>query len=513
MKQKLLLLSTALLTSMVLWAYDFEIDGYRYTVITSSTAEFAGVNPNYEGEVIIPESVLYLGKQLSVNTIGEYAFQSYKSSFLRIPKHITIIKNAAFYNAQIDSLHFEDSDNPISLYNTINRTPSLCGSKLGSVYIGRQLNRCDYNSNADGPFVSSYVNKVFIGKTCSLGQELFQNCSNLEKVIVKDGSFIESISSECFRNCSRLKTVDLRKGLKSISSLAFYNCTSLDSIYIPSTVTSISSNAFSEAKNINIVVSASDAPVSIGETAFPGIVYLSATLYVPSGTKSKYETTNGWKEFANIIETNDLASDYYYYKFNLLVTTGGSVTIFNTSYSNQTLSTSIKEGDDVSFSINADKGFILKSLIVNGTDVTKDVNNNTYLISSINQDTSVEVTFTELTDTPAPAPNGDCATPTIIVSGNKMTFECETPDAEFTSYLTTSEEFTGGEVVIENKDITFTLTVYAIAPGYDRSKPATMKFTVKKSDVNGDGTVDVADIATIIGEMAARARMQEETEE
>lgn len=278
-------------------------------------------------------------------------------------------------------------------------------------------------------------------------------------------------------------------------------------------MTSISSNAFSEAKNINIVVSASDAPASIGETAFPGIVYLSATLYVPSGTKSKYETTNGWKEFANIIETNDLASDYYYYKFNLLVTTGGSVTIFNTSYSNQTLSTSIKEGDDVSFSINADKGFILKSLIVNGTDVTKDVNNNTYLISSINQDTSVEVTFTELTDTPAPAPNGDCATPTINVSGNKMTFECETPDAEFTSYLTTSEEFTGGEVVIENKDITFTLTVYAIAPGYDRSKPATMKFTVKKSDVNGDGTVDVADIATIIGEMAARARMQEETEE
>ena len=116
-------------------------------------------------------------------------------------------------------------------------------------------------------------------------------------------------------------------------------------------------------------------------------------------------------------------------------------------------------------------------------------------------------------DIPAPAPNGDCATPTIVVSGNKMTFECETPDAEFTSYLTTSEEFSGGEVVIENKDITFTLTVYAIAPGYDRSKPATMKFTVKKSDVNGDGTVDVADIATIISEMAARARMQEETEE
>lgn len=68
-------------------------------------------------------------------------------------------------------------------------------------------------------------------------------------------------------------------------------------------------------------------------------------------------------------------------------------------------------------------------------------------------------------------------------------------------------------MVIENKDITFTLTVYAIAPGYDRSKPATMKFTVKKCDVNGDGHIDVADIATIISEMAARARLQEALEE
>ena len=33
------------------------------------------------------------------------------------------------------------------------------------------------------------------------------------------------------------------------------------------------------------------------------------------------------------------------------------------------------------------------------------------------------------------------------------------------------------------------------------------------ADVNGDGVVDVADIATIISEMAARARMLNETEE
>ena len=112
-----------------------------------------------------------------------------------------------------------------------------------------------------------------------------------------------------------------------------------------------------------------------------------------------------------------------------------------------------------------------------------------------------------------PAPGGQCATPTIIAMGNKMRFECDTPGAEFTSYLTTSEEFTGSEVEVSNKDIVFTLTVYATAPDYDRSQLATMKFVVKKTDVNGDGRVDVADIATIISEMAAQARMQEGTME
>lgn len=108
-----------------------------------------------------------------------------------------------------------------------------------------------------------------------------------------------------------------------------------------------------------------------------------------------------------------------------------------------------------------------------------------------------------------PAPNGQCATPTIIAIGNKIRFECDTPGAEFTSYLTTSEEFTGSEVEVSNKDLVFTLTVYATAPDYDRSQPATMKFVVEKSDVNGDGAVNIADVAAVLNAMASRQRVQE----
>jgi len=38
-------------------------------------------------------------------------------------------------------------------------------------------------------------------------------------------------------------------------------------------------------------------------------VFTSATLYVPKGTKEKYEATDGWNEFTNIIEMEDLEPD------------------------------------------------------------------------------------------------------------------------------------------------------------------------------------------------------------
>ena len=110
------------------------------------------------------------------------------------------------------------------------------------------------------------------------------------------------------------------------------------------------------------------------------------------------------------------------------------------------------------------------------------------------------------------SPNGECATPTITLIDNKFKFHCATPGAEFTSSLTTEEIFTGDEVSMSNDEITYTLTVYATAPGYDRSQPATYRFTLKKCDVNQDGAVDVADIATIIDKMAGKENKPGETQ-
>ena len=110
----------------------------------------------------------------------------------------------------------------------------------------------------------------------------------------------------------------------------------------------------------------------------------------------------------------------------------------------------------------------------------------------------------EMEEGAEPAPNGECAVPTIIIAGNKIKFACSTPGAEFTSTLTAEEKFKGSEIDLGDNDVTYTLTVYATAPGYDRSQPAKATIVAKRGDVNGDGQIGIGDIVSITNIMAGQ---------
>ena len=105
-----------------------------------------------------------------------------------------------------------------------------------------------------------------------------------------------------------------------------------------------------------------------------------------------------------------------------------------------------------------------------------------------------------------------CATPTIAFRNGKLTFSCKTDGVEFVSQLSADDagKHYSNEVMMDGK---FIVKVYATKAGWENSDVATLEFSLgsggKTCDVNGDGTVDVADIATIISEMAAQARQQE----
>ena len=67
-------------------------------------------------------------------------------------------------------------------------------------------------------------------------------------------------------------------------------------------MTIIGDFAFDGCSGLTSIVSEIVNPFVIGETVF--FDYSKPTLTVPAGTKSKYQSTNYWNKFTNIVEAS-----------------------------------------------------------------------------------------------------------------------------------------------------------------------------------------------------------------
>ena len=171
----------------------------------------------------------------------------------------------------------------------------------------------------------------------SIGSNAFYNCSGLSSVTIPNS--VTSIGSSAFYNCTSLTSIKVEKGnqyydsrnncnaiieistntlivgcqnttipnsVTSIGSNAFYNCGGLTSVTIPNSVTSIGNSAFYGCSGLTYVVSEIVNPYKIGTSDFYSSgkdIYATATLLVPKGKKSAYQTTEGWSKF-KIIKDN-----------------------------------------------------------------------------------------------------------------------------------------------------------------------------------------------------------------
>ncbi|MBQ9670338.1 MAG: leucine-rich repeat protein [Prevotella sp.] len=93
----------------------------------------------------------------------------------------------------------------------------------------------------------------------------------------------------------------------NIGDYAFEYCSGLTSVTIGNSVSSIGNDAFAYCTGLTSVISLIEEPFEINENTFYSLVkgheeFTTATLYVPAGTKAKYESTPAWNKFKNIVE-------------------------------------------------------------------------------------------------------------------------------------------------------------------------------------------------------------------
>lgn len=159
----------------------------------------------------------------------------------------------------------------------------------------------------------------------SLGYEAFAYCAVLRSLrlpetlrYIGDGAFcgaslipsltvpssVRHIGVRAFQWCTRMETLMIAGGVEHIGDYAFYGNIGLRQLSIPASVSTFCLQVFNWCTALSSVVSANAEPFDIDPMSFAESTYQQATLYVPYGSKSRYESATGWQKFSNIVEAD-----------------------------------------------------------------------------------------------------------------------------------------------------------------------------------------------------------------
>ena len=219
MKKVLLLMAFCLIGMASSFAQDFTVDGIGYRECINGMPGYVDgencvqiyLTMNATGDVVIPATVTYDGKEYKVTAIAQNAFNSDAGltsvSFAEL-SYCTVVQQRAFYNcANLQKITFPNSLTTIA--NSNSAVISSC-PKLTEIVLPE--NNPDFTTIPDKAFqnVTSLTSLTIPASVTTIGYNNFQNNANLETLTFAGPGDPEKplvINGENFTNSKNIKTI------------------------------------------------------------------------------------------------------------------------------------------------------------------------------------------------------------------------------------------------------------------------------------------------------------------
>ena len=430
----------------------------------------------------------------SVTSIGQSAFSGNGLTSITIPNSVTYIGPHVFWDCR--SLSSVNIPNSVASINVGLFRGCI---SLSSVSIPNSVTSIGREAFEN---CRSLTSVTIPNSVTSIGNSAFRGCKGLTSVIIPNS--VTYIGRSAFCVCVGLTSVTIPNSVTEIGEFAFKGCVGLTSVTIPNSVTSIGYRAFYDCSGLNDVYSYIGNPsiVAMGS----GVFYLSSsnyaerTLHVPLGTLLVYKTNSNWSPFfgsivvmeailATSIELNQASAELTEDETlqltatvlptnatNKMVTWASSdeavATVNSTGLvtaiapGTATITATTPDGSNLSTSCNV--------TVLQGNVPAESIQLNVTTVG-LNEGSTLQLTATVLPE--------ECAGMTVLWSSNNPSVATVDGNGLVTTHSVGTATITAMTSDGSNLSASCTVTLLPVSV---------------KGDVNGDSSINIADVTTII---------------